>query len=192
MDTVGGSRETHGANRPGAPEMPPNITLRTRTQMTSLRLGRTLAIAYSRAAEMLSHVETTYAEALSMDEEARKLMQSLMQSAPSNADFDHLKAFADHDTAGVLIKMGAFARAEPDEAAALREFKALSAADPKIAEYHVDVALALANMSVISKKSLDTLNGLRANSHEAIESSAQIAQRIQACDASLAALRRHG
>lgn len=231
-----------------------------------LHVGRTLALAYSRTAEILSHAEVTYEEALALDEAARKLMQSLVERAPTNVDFTHLKAFSDHDTAGVLIKMGAFARAEADEAAALTEFKALSAADPNIAEYHVDVALALANMAVILnqrgltglaitdlqealqeyahdastgatvnvyfrsskaiqqqrlaevysslasnrqldaahriqywksakqwyEKTLETLYGLRASSHEAIESAAQIARRIQVCEAGLAALGYRG
>jgi hypothetical protein len=36
MDTVGGCGATDRANRPGAPEMPPNITPRTRNRMTAL------------------------------------------------------------------------------------------------------------------------------------------------------------
>jgi hypothetical protein len=36
MDTVGGCRATDRANRPGAPEIPPNITYPNRNQMTAL------------------------------------------------------------------------------------------------------------------------------------------------------------
>jgi hypothetical protein len=39
MDTVGGARAKDRANRPGASEMPPNITLRTRVRITALLAG---------------------------------------------------------------------------------------------------------------------------------------------------------
>jgi serine/threonine protein kinase len=115
-----------------------------------LHVGRTLSLAYSRAADILSHDPDRYAEALAMDENARMLIKSLAQRAPGNADLAHLAAFSDHDVGDVLIKMSEFDRAEPDELAALEEFRRLSAADPKIAEYHLDIALSLASMAAIA------------------------------------------
>ena len=115
-----------------------------------LHVGRTLSLAYSRAADILSHDPDRYAEALAMDENARMLIKSLAQRAPGNADLAHLAAFSDHDVGDVLIKMGEFDRAEPNELAALEQFRRLSAADPKIAEYHLDIALSLASVAAIA------------------------------------------
>ncbi len=117
---------------------------------SKLRAGRTLSLAYSRAAEILSDNESGRAEALSLDQEARKLLGTLFAAAPNNADFAHLMAFSDHDIAGVLIAMGDLDRAEQEEAAALKAFRTLTNADPKIGEYHIDVALALAALADIA------------------------------------------
>lgn len=37
METIGGSREANGADRPRAPEMPPNISRQIYNRMTALR-----------------------------------------------------------------------------------------------------------------------------------------------------------
>ena len=107
------------------------------------RLGRTLSLAYSRAAEILADDGRDLAEALSMDERAAGLLDALAKAAPANPDLAHLRAFAQHDDAGVLLAEGDLVQAEQHETAALEGFKALADADPKIGEYHMDVALSL-------------------------------------------------
>jgi eukaryotic-like serine/threonine-protein kinase len=103
-------------------------------------LGRQLSLAYTRSGEILEADPQGLDEALAMDQEARRILQVLVTAAPHDSDLRHLLAFADFGVADVLIKMK-----KPDEAAhpeqmALTEIKALSAADPKIVEYHADVA----------------------------------------------------
>jgi len=107
------------------------------------RLGRTLSLAYSRAAEILADDGQDLAEALSMDERATGLLDTLAEAAPANPDLAHLRAFARHDDAGVLLATGDLVQAEQHETAALEGFKALAEADPKIGEYHMDIALSL-------------------------------------------------
>jgi eukaryotic-like serine/threonine-protein kinase len=114
------------------------------------QVGRTLSLAYSRAAEVLSQDPKGYAEALTMEKDARTLIQSLAAAAPDNADLVHLAAFADHNMSDVLIKMQSLDEAESSELAALKEFKSLSSADPKISEYHFDMALSLGNLAKIA------------------------------------------
>ncbi len=114
------------------------------------QVGRTLSLAYSRAAEVLSQDPKGYAEALTMEKDARTLIQSLAAGAPDNADLMHLAAFADHNMSDVLIKMQSLDEAESSELAALREFKSLSSADPRISEYHFDMALSLGNLAKIA------------------------------------------
>jgi serine/threonine protein kinase/tetratricopeptide (TPR) repeat protein len=117
---------------------------------SNLRVGRTLSLAYSRAAEVLASDARGRAEALSMEDSARRLMQSLAQAAPVNADFAHLLAFADYDTAAILTDLGDLDQAQEKEASALKAFQSLVEADPKIAEYHMDLSLALSGMGYIA------------------------------------------
>jgi eukaryotic-like serine/threonine-protein kinase len=119
---------------------------------SDLQIGRTLSLAYSRAAGVLSSDPKGYAEALTMEKDARTIIRSLAANSPDNADFIHLAAFADHNMSDVLIKMQAFDDAEFYELAALQGFKKLAAADPKIAEYRFDRALSLANLAEIAQQ----------------------------------------
>src|SRR5271163_1358159 len=129
-----------------------SLQLLRETYPNDLQIGRTLSLAYSRAAEVLSSDPKGYAEALTMEKNARTIIRSLAASSPDNADFIHLAAFADHNMADVLIKMQAFDDAESYELAALQGFKTLAAADPKIAEYRFDKALSLASLSKIAQQ----------------------------------------
>jgi eukaryotic-like serine/threonine-protein kinase len=132
------------------------------------RLGRTLSLAYSRAAEILAEDDRDLAEALSMDERAAGLLETLSKAAPANPDLAHLRAFAQHDDAGVLLATGDLIQAEQHETAALEGFKALADADPKVGEYHMDVALSLVaaadiayrrgNLALASARLQDAMN----------------------------------
>ena len=113
-------------------------------------IGRTLALAYTRAGEILSQNPQTDSEALSMDQSAREILQKLVDSAPDNVDLAHLLAFADWGITGVLIDMGDLEGAAQHENAALGILKKLSAADPRVAEYHADVALMLKSLAHIA------------------------------------------
>ena len=107
---------------------------------------RTLALAHSRMAEILS-ARQAYTEALSTDETAHNLYRKLVAMAPRNTDFAHLAAFADYDTAGVLIKLGRLREAREHAQSALTSFRALAASDAKIEEYRLDVGRALATLA---------------------------------------------
>ena len=113
-------------------------------------IGRTLALAYTRAGEILSQNPQTDSEALSMDQSAREILQKLVDSAPDNVDLAHLLAFADWGITGVLIDMGDLEGAAQHGNAALGILKKLSAADPRVAEYHADVALMLKSLAHIA------------------------------------------
>ena len=117
---------------------------------TNPRLGRTLSLAYGRAAEILADDGRDLAEARSMDERAMSLLDALAAAAPANPDLAHLRAFARHDDAGVLLAAGDLVQAEQHETAALEGFKALAEADPKIGEYHMDIALSLVTAADIA------------------------------------------
>jgi non-specific serine/threonine protein kinase/serine/threonine-protein kinase len=114
------------------------------------RIGRTLSLTYSRAGDILARNASGYTEALSMLQNAQQLMKAMSGAAPDNADLAHLLAFTDHDLAGLKIKMGDLDGAAAHERIALAAFSSLAAADPKIAEYHVDTALALAGLGDIA------------------------------------------
>ncbi|HTV96366.1 MAG TPA: serine/threonine-protein kinase [Steroidobacteraceae bacterium] len=122
---------------------------------SNLRIGRTLSLAYSRAAEVLAAAPAGRAQALSMDRKAHELMASLAKSAPADADFAHLLAFTDHDTAAVLAALGDLDAAQQKEASALQAFTALVQADPKIGEYHMDLSLAQLGMADIAYRRAD-------------------------------------
>jgi len=114
------------------------------------RITRTLSLTYSRAAEILAQDEAGYAEALLLQGNAQRMIKALSDAAPHNADLAHLLAFTDHDLAGLLIKMGDLDGAAAHEASALSAFRGLAAADPRITEYRIDTALALARLGDVA------------------------------------------
>jgi eukaryotic-like serine/threonine-protein kinase len=120
------------------------------TDPGNVRLGRTLSLAYSRAGEVFWQGPHDLAQALAMHDKARWLLEPLVAAAPDNADLAHLLAFANHQSAAVLIDMGELERAQRQERAALGAFQALAAADPAIGEYHMNVSLARAGMASIA------------------------------------------
>lgn len=115
-------------------------------------LGRQLSLAYTRSGEILEADPHRLDQALAMDREARRNLQVLVTAAPHDADLGHLLAFADFGVADVLIKMKKLDEAAQSEQMALTEIKALSAADPKIVEYHADVAFVTGALAGISNQ----------------------------------------
>ncbi len=112
-------------------------------------LARALSLAYTRAAEMLGVSAASYGDALTMNQNAQRLLHSLRIANPNSTDFAHLEGFADHDIAAMLVKMSRLDEAQQYQSAAAGVFQNLVAADPGVAEYHVDLALARAGMAHI-------------------------------------------
>jgi tetratricopeptide (TPR) repeat protein len=83
----------------------------------------------------------------------QRVLDSLVTAAPDNADFAHLHAFAQHDAAMRLLRMGRLQEAAGFAQSALAAFRSLAASDPKIEEYRVDVGLALDDLARIALKS---------------------------------------
>jgi tRNA A-37 threonylcarbamoyl transferase component Bud32 len=114
--------------------------------------ARALSLAYTRAAEMLGVTTATYGDALAMNQNAQRLLHSLRTANPNSTDYAHLEGFADHDIAAMLMKMNRLADAQQAENDAAGVFQGLVAADPGVAEYHVDLALARAGMAHILER----------------------------------------
>ena len=113
---------------------------------------RTLSLAYSRTAEMLTRDEhhRNLEEALALDEKAQRVLAPPVAKSPENVDLRHLHAFTDLDSADVLLEMGRLDVADAHAQAALTAFQALAAADPKVAEYPFDAGLALSTLADIA------------------------------------------
>jgi non-specific serine/threonine protein kinase/serine/threonine-protein kinase len=127
-------------------------------------VGRSLSLAYTRAAEILSHDKATFAEAVLLYEKAESVLADLSKASPNNSDLKHLHAFSEFGIANTLIEItsvdaaGRTAEAVAailDDATrhdqrALDELRALSAGDPGVAQYHTDVAFILSRMAHIA------------------------------------------
>lgn len=111
--------------------------------------ARTLALGYGRIVEVLEFGEQRFQDALAMQEKQRRVLVSLAAGAPANADFAHLNAFALHDAAGTLTHLGRLDEASGFAQRALSAFRSLSLSDPKVEEYHVDIAMTLNDLARI-------------------------------------------
>jgi eukaryotic-like serine/threonine-protein kinase len=80
----------------------------------------------------------------------QRVLDALVRAAPNNADLAHLHAFAQHDAAATLLRMGRLKEASGVAHSALDAFRALALSDPKIEEYHVDIAIALDDLARIA------------------------------------------
>lgn len=123
------------------------------------RVARTLSLAYHRSAEIVAY-QRRDAEALSMEEESDRIVGALSRTAPRNTDFAHLAAFDKHASAGFLLSMGRLDEAQRNEEAALQAFEGLALADPKLPEYHVDVAQSLLGMGKIAQRRGDSVGAI--------------------------------
>ena len=113
---------------------------------------RTLALGYGRIAEVLGSDERRSAEAWSIQLQQQRVLDSLVAAAPDNADFAHLRAFAQHDAALRLLHMGRLQEAAGFAQSALTAFRSLAASDPKIEEYRLDIGVALDDLASIALK----------------------------------------
>jgi tRNA A-37 threonylcarbamoyl transferase component Bud32/tetratricopeptide (TPR) repeat protein len=116
------------------------------------RIARTLSLTESRTAEMLARSDRSVMEALSLDERAQQALLPALAKDPANTDLRHLLVFTDYDRGNVLLQMDHLEEASAAELKALEGFRALAAADPKIAEYRFDVGLALAAQAEIAER----------------------------------------
>jgi tetratricopeptide (TPR) repeat protein/tRNA A-37 threonylcarbamoyl transferase component Bud32 len=116
------------------------------------RIARTLSLTRSRTAEMLAKSDQDLSEALSLDERAQQALLPAMAKEPDNTDLRHLRVFTDYDRGNVLLQMGRLEEAAEAQRKALEGFRALAAADPKIAEYRRDVGQALGAQAEIAER----------------------------------------
>jgi eukaryotic-like serine/threonine-protein kinase len=135
------------------------------------RIARTLSLTESRTAEMLAKSEQGLSEALSLDERARQALLPAMAKERDNTDLRHLLVFTDYDRGDVLLQMGRLEEAAEAQRKALDGFRALAAADPKIAEYRRDIGLALGAQAEIAERRGEARRAV-ALLREALESSA--------------------
>lgn len=112
-------------------------------------LARTLSLAYTRAAEMLALNPGSRDEALTMNSNALRLLQSLRTLNPNSTDYAHLEGFANYDIASLLVTMQRPAEAGSYEQAAAQTFQTLMTADPAVGEYRIDLSLARAGLAEI-------------------------------------------
>jgi non-specific serine/threonine protein kinase/serine/threonine-protein kinase len=117
---------------------------------SSVSVGRVLCIIYGRTAEMLKGTPQRLEEALSLNEKAQKVLESLVARAPQNADLRHLQAFSDLNFAEELPDLGRLDQAAQHAQSALDAFHELRAADPKAAEYSFDAGKALAALADVA------------------------------------------
>ncbi|MGH8199696.1 MAG: hypothetical protein ACREVO_04940 [Steroidobacteraceae bacterium] len=108
--------------------------------------ARRLALAEERQAEIL-RANGDDATALSLDQSALQVLRTLSAAQPHNTDFLDLQGFAEFDLADQLDHMRRFGEAERYGAAARASFRSLSAADPKIGQYHIGAGRALIVMA---------------------------------------------
>jgi tetratricopeptide (TPR) repeat protein len=114
------------------------------------RTARTLSMGYGRLAEILASDGKTAQEYWSIQLKQLHVLDSLVASAPANGDFAHLRAFAQHYAVATLLQTGQLDEATKLARSELDSFRALSKADPKIEEYHIDIGLALDDTARIS------------------------------------------
>lgn len=116
-----------------------------------LLTARRLALAEGRQAELL-RANGDDGAALSLEQDALQVLHTLTAAQPQNTDFLYLQAFAEFDLADQLDRMRRFAEAERYGEAARASFRSLSAADPKVGQYHIGAARTLI---VLAKTALD-------------------------------------
>jgi eukaryotic-like serine/threonine-protein kinase len=118
----------------------------------SVGVGRTLALTYGRTAEMLADDPDHLEEALALNQKARQILAPLVAKFPENADLRHLLAFADVHLGEVLLDMDRLDAAVQRAQTALAAFRALQAADPKVAEYPFDAGMALGIQADVAER----------------------------------------
>jgi eukaryotic-like serine/threonine-protein kinase len=121
--------------------------------------ARTLTLGYSRIGELLAYRHDPRAALTDYEQELR-LVRTLTQAAPRNADLAHLQAFAELDLADVLSELGRLDEAQRHIQNAIASFRSLAASDPQVAEYHWDEGQALTRMAALAAKRGDPQRAL--------------------------------
>jgi len=125
------------------------------------RVLRLLSQAYGRLAELLASDEQGGVEVWPIQLKQLHVLDSLVATAPTNGDFSHLRAHAQHYAVGTLLQRGQPEQATTFARSELEGFLSLSSSDPKIEEYHVDIALARGDLARISLRQGDARGALR-------------------------------
>jgi eukaryotic-like serine/threonine-protein kinase len=107
---------------------------------------RVLAVAYGRVGELLSTDDSRHPESLLMVQKAQLLEDELLRQDPHNADLRRMRAWETLREGEEVMGSGDSAQALVKYRDAMNQFKALSDADPKSAQYHDDIAAVLERM----------------------------------------------
>ncbi len=107
---------------------------------------RILAVAYERTGDLESTYARQHRESLEMHQKALRVEQELLAEDPHNADLAMLQAWDTMKAGEETAALGDAAASQRAYHDALGKFQALSKADPKNAQFHYDVAEALAHI----------------------------------------------
>jgi eukaryotic-like serine/threonine-protein kinase len=105
----------------------------------TLRLRRTLGLAYSRAGEITAKDPEQLPQTLSYYRKALAEHTAISQLDPNNAELKRLVAYDQLAVGGALTSMSNYADALQSERSALDEFRDLSNRDPRNAELREDI-----------------------------------------------------
>jgi tetratricopeptide (TPR) repeat protein len=120
---------------------------------------RDLSVAHYRAGEVLFE-DHRYAEALSMDENARAVLKEVLIAAPGNVTLRVQEAAAEHFAAASLMELGRLDEALRYEQSALAHARSLAASDPRIAEYRGFVGMGLAGLADIAERQRQPMSAI--------------------------------
>jgi non-specific serine/threonine protein kinase/serine/threonine-protein kinase len=137
------------------------------------RFARTLALGYGRLAHVLAFDDQRIQEAWEISLQQQRVLDSLVAAEPANGDFAHLRAFAQIDLAKALLRLGRLEEATGHAQSALAAFRSLSASDPGIEEYHINIGLTLNVLAEIALRRGDP-EGAIANLRESMEQTASV------------------
>ncbi|HTR37300.1 MAG TPA: protein kinase [Bryobacteraceae bacterium] len=112
-------------------------------------LHRTLALAYGRLGDLLANYVKNPKESIAMHEKALGVEEALLARDPRNTDVRRLQGWDTLRVGEEELEQGDGRGAVEAYETALKEFQALSAADPASVQYHVDVAAAWARLGAL-------------------------------------------
>lgn len=102
-------------------------------------ISRRLVLAYERTGQILAQHTENFEEALSLHRKQLALVDSIATDS-KNAGMLRLAAYSRLDLANALVYLGRYQEARPSYQQALDSMQKLAAADPKNAQFQVDVA----------------------------------------------------